>query len=102
MLDRRALVCAPRMPEYDREGGSRRLFHFLEFFQLAGWSESFAAESSRGGERYARGLQQKSIPTYALTQTEAGDGEAPDKLRLVCGSCGRLQTILHVSAIGMD
>jgi hypothetical protein len=63
------------MPEYDREGGSRRLFHFLEFFQRAGWSVSFAAESSRGGERYARGLQQKSIPTYALAHTESDDDE---------------------------
>jgi hypothetical protein len=64
------------MPEYDREGGSRRLFHFLEFFQRAGWSVSFAAESSRGGERYARGLQQKSIPTYALKHAESSDDEA--------------------------
>jgi glycosyltransferase involved in cell wall biosynthesis len=64
------------MPEYDREGGSRRLFHLLEFFQRAGWSVSFAAESSRGGERYARGLQQKSIPTYALTHAESSDDEA--------------------------
>lgn len=76
MQTKRALVCAPRMPEYDREGGSRRLFHFLEFFQRAGWSVSFAAESSRGGERYARGLQQKSIPTYALKNTESADDEA--------------------------
>ena len=76
MPTKRALVCAPRMPEFDREGGSRRLFHFLEFFQRAGWSVSFAAESSRGGERYARGLQQKSIPTYALKHAESSDDEA--------------------------
>src|SRR5262245_36290436 len=69
METRRALICAPRMPEFDREGGSRRLFHLIQFFQQAGWTVSFVAESSRGGERYARMLQQSGIPTYSLNRT---------------------------------
>src|SRR2546425_141343 len=54
------------MPEFDREGGSRRIFHFLEFFQQAGWSVSFAADNAEGGERYAQLLQQMGIPVYAF------------------------------------
>jgi glycosyltransferase involved in cell wall biosynthesis len=63
---KRALVCAPRMPEFDREGGSRRIFHFLEFFRQAGWSVSFAADNWEGGERYAQTLQQMGVPVYAF------------------------------------
>jgi len=54
------------MPEFDREGGSRRVFDFLEFFQQAGWSVTFAADNAEGGERYAKKLQQMGIPTYAF------------------------------------
>lgn len=61
---KRALVCAPRMPEFDREGGSRRIFHALEFLQEAGWAISFVAQKSINGERYARMLQQMGIATY--------------------------------------
>ena len=65
-MRRRVLVCAPLMPEFDREGGSRRVFHFLEFFQQAGWSVSFAADNALDGERYAKMLQQMGIPIYVF------------------------------------
>ena len=65
----RALVVAPKMPEFDREGGSRRIFHLLEFFQQAGWTVSFAADNARDGERYARMLQQMGIATYAFHES---------------------------------
>jgi glycosyltransferase involved in cell wall biosynthesis/SAM-dependent methyltransferase len=54
------------MPEFDREGGSRRVFHFLEFFKQAGWNVAFAAENGTGGERYAQTLQRMGVPTYAI------------------------------------
>jgi len=64
--EKRALICAPRLPEFDREGGSRRTYHLIEFLQSAGWSVSFAAEHGTGSERYAQVLQQKGVATYAL------------------------------------
>jgi O-antigen biosynthesis protein len=72
MEKRRALICFPIMPEFDREGGSRRVFHLLEFFQQAGWNVGFAAENAQGGERYARVLQQMGIPVYAFHHTWTG------------------------------
>lgn len=64
MRSKRALVCAPLMPEWDRESGSRRIFHLIQFLREAGWAVSFAAQNGRGGERYARTLQQLGVATY--------------------------------------
>lgn len=64
METRRALVCSPRMPEFDREGGSRRVFHLIEFFLEAGWAVTFMAQNGSDGERYAKALQQKGVPVY--------------------------------------
>jgi glycosyltransferase involved in cell wall biosynthesis len=66
METKRALVCSPKMPEFDREGGSRRVFHLIEFFQEAGWAVSFMAQNASDGERYARVLQQKGVPVYVI------------------------------------
>src|SRR6266566_7222335 len=74
--NRRVLVCAPSMPELDREGGSRRIFHFLEFFQRAGWNVSFAAMNADRGERYAHVLQQMGIPVYAFQRSFTSDPDA--------------------------
>ena len=52
------------MPEFDREGGSRRVFHLIEFLQEAGWAVSFIAQYARDGERYARVLQQRGVPVH--------------------------------------
>jgi len=52
------------MPEFDREGGSQRVFHLIEFCQEAGWAVSFIAQNGQNGERYARALQQKGVPVY--------------------------------------
>jgi SAM-dependent methyltransferase/glycosyltransferase involved in cell wall biosynthesis len=73
---KRALVCAPKLPEFDREGGSRRIFHLIEYLQQAGWAVSFVAEYAEGGERYAHVLQQRGIPVYALYETWAGGRNA--------------------------
>lgn len=65
MKTKRALVCAPRLPEFDREGGSRRIFHLVEFFHQAGWAVSFMAQNGIDSDRYAQTLQQMGIATYA-------------------------------------
>lgn len=61
---RRALVCAPQMPEFDRESGSRRVFHEIEFLQEAGWAVTFIGDNLAGGERYARLLRQRGIAVW--------------------------------------
>lgn len=74
----RALVCAPRMPEYDRESGSRRVFHLVEFLREAGWAVSFVAENAQGEERYHRALQRLGVASYAGPATMlAGDEYLP-------------------------
>jgi GT2 family glycosyltransferase/glycosyltransferase involved in cell wall biosynthesis len=60
----RALVSAPLLPEFDREGGSRRIFHMIEFLRSAGWSVSFLAENPYGDERYVRMLQRRGVAVY--------------------------------------
>jgi glycosyltransferase involved in cell wall biosynthesis len=60
----RALVCAPRMPEIDRQGGSRRTFHLIEFLQEAGWETTFIAEHRvSGSDRYEAILQRRGVQT---------------------------------------
>ncbi|HYI11017.1 MAG TPA: glycosyltransferase [Thermoanaerobaculia bacterium] len=61
---RTALVCAPTLPEYDRESGSRRIFDHIRTLRAAGWSVVFAAENGYTDSRYARALQQTGIETY--------------------------------------
>jgi O-antigen biosynthesis protein len=61
---KQALVCAPLLPEFDREGGSRRIFHLLELLREAGWAVSYVAENPHGEERYVRMLQQMGIAVY--------------------------------------
>ena len=90
---KRALVCAPRMPEFDREGGSRRIFHLIEFFQQAGWTVSFVAEYANGGERYAQALQQKGIATYALYDSWLNGENALTDMELLIHA-GRFDLVL--------
>jgi O-antigen biosynthesis protein len=61
---RRALVCAPLLPEFDREGGSRRIFYLIDALREAGWAVSFVAENPYGDERYVRILQQRGVAVY--------------------------------------
>jgi glycosyltransferase involved in cell wall biosynthesis len=63
------------MPELDREGGSRRIFHLLEFFKEYGWAVSFMAQNAMSGARYAQALRQMGIPTY-VTHNPWPGGEA--------------------------
>jgi glycosyltransferase involved in cell wall biosynthesis len=61
---RRALVCAPLLPEFDREGGSRRIFYLIDALREAGWAVSFVAENPYGDERYVRILQQRGVAVH--------------------------------------
>jgi GT2 family glycosyltransferase len=61
---KRAIVCSPTMPEFDRESGSQRIYDLIDFLQSAGWSVTFACKSERQS-RYANLLQQRGVATYA-------------------------------------
>ncbi len=61
---RRALVCAPLLPEFDKESGSKRVFDTIVLLQEAGWNVSFVAENGSNGERYERLLNRRGVATY--------------------------------------
>jgi glycosyltransferase involved in cell wall biosynthesis len=63
---KRAMVCAPLMPEFDRESGSRRIFDLIMLLRESGWAVSFVAENGRGGERYTHLLQQRGVAVYPM------------------------------------
>jgi len=81
---KRALVCAPLMPEFDRESGSRRTYHLIEFLRREDWAVSLIALDATHGERYARQLRRMGIATYAGRATsEAGDDYLPSPEQLL-------------------
>ncbi len=61
---KRALVMSHTLPEFDLEGGSRRIFHLVRFLREAGWMVSFLAPWVPHGERYERVLRQMGVATY--------------------------------------
>lgn len=65
MRIRRALVCAPHLPEFDREGGSRRILHLIELLLETDWAVTFVCRNPDGDERYARMLRQHGVAVYA-------------------------------------
>ena len=66
---RHALVWAPRLPDHDRQSGSRRLYDFLCFLREDGWAVTFAARGG-GEERYARDLRALGIATHTNAEKE--------------------------------
>src|SRR3954471_24434175 len=64
MTVKRVLIAAPLLPEFDRESGSQRIYDTVMFLREAGWAVSFVAENARGGDRYARLLQQRGVAVY--------------------------------------
>lgn len=64
MRIRRALVCAPHLPEFDREGGSRRILHLIELLLETDWAVTFVCRNPDGDERYARMLRQRGVAVY--------------------------------------
>jgi glycosyltransferase involved in cell wall biosynthesis len=67
---RSALICAPMMPEFDRQSGQRRGWHFIENLRDAGWAVTFVAQYGSLQDRYARLLQQSGVATYAAPTSE--------------------------------
>jgi glycosyltransferase involved in cell wall biosynthesis len=67
---RRVLLCAPRLPEFDRQSGSRRMFEFLRLLTDAGVEVTFLADTVEGQQRYAGLLRRRGVPVY----TTAGSG----------------------------
>ena len=66
MKTKQAIVCAPFMPEFDRESGSQRIFDTIMFLREAGWRVSFVARHTNdASDRYAKILQQRGVATYA-------------------------------------
>jgi len=65
---RRALVCAPLMPEFDRASGSGRIYDFILFLRNAGWKVTFVSRNVIGPpERYVRLLEEAGVvalPAY--------------------------------------
>ena len=64
MKVRRALVCAPHLPEFDREGGSRRILHLIELLLETDWAVTFICRNPDGDEHYARMLRQRGVAVY--------------------------------------
>lgn len=60
----RALFCAPLPPEFDKESGSRRIYHLVELARSAGWSVAFVCENAPADSPHVRHLRQLGIPTY--------------------------------------
>jgi len=65
----RAIVCSYHEPQPDRDSGARRIFHFLEFLQKAGWEVAFLASDGVDRARDARTLEHRGITVY--------DGQTP-------------------------
>src|SRR5262245_17932200 len=69
----RVLICAPRVPEFDRESGSRRIFHWIEFLREEGWAVCFIAQTGDGAERYVHLLQQRGVETWIGFDSKTDD-----------------------------
>jgi GT2 family glycosyltransferase len=81
---RRALVWAPKLPEHDRESGSRRVYDMIGFLRDAGWAVTFVADSATNGDRYVSMLQQMGVVTFAGRDTAwAGSEFLADPSELV-------------------
>lgn len=69
----RVLVCSPRMPEPDRESGSRRLWHAIRFLREAGHEVVVLVENARGGEQARAQLTRAGVPVWSGFSGEAID-----------------------------
>jgi glycosyltransferase involved in cell wall biosynthesis len=70
---RRVLVCAPMPPEYDRESGSRRIYHLIEVFLEAGWDVAFICENAPPGSRHIEHLRQRGVVAHVGFDGRAAD-----------------------------
>jgi glycosyltransferase involved in cell wall biosynthesis len=63
------------MPENEREGGARRIFHLLQFLRDDHWHVSFLARDATDTESYSRLLRQHGVRTYAGADTKWAGAE---------------------------
>ncbi len=69
MKTKNILFYAPRLPEYDRESGSKRISDHLEMLLEFNWNISFVAQSFAGTElRYKESLKNKGVSVYSGSQ----------------------------------
>lgn len=61
---RSVLICAPGLPEFDRESGSQRVFDHIDAFQQMGWTVTFAARGADPASSYARVLRDRGVNTH--------------------------------------
>jgi glycosyltransferase involved in cell wall biosynthesis len=72
-VTRQALVCAPLMPEFDRESGSQRIFDSILFLREAGFDVTFVAENGHSSDRYRQMLHQLGVATYSGLNKDVND-----------------------------
>ncbi len=65
MIRRNALVGGYDAPRHDRDSGSQRIRHHIEFLQEAGWTVTYLGTNGRGTPRYVRELEQSGVAVYA-------------------------------------
>ncbi|HTJ72563.1 MAG TPA: glycosyltransferase family 4 protein [Actinospica sp.] len=61
---RRVLLCAPRLPELDRQSGSRRMFDFVQLLVGNGVEVAFLADNVAGQDRYAGLLRRMGVSVH--------------------------------------
>jgi Glycosyl transferases group 1 len=65
MNARRALVIAPRPPEFDRESGLLRVSHLIDMLLRRGWEVTFGCVRTMADpEPYVRELEQRGVETH--------------------------------------
>lgn len=70
-MSKSAIVCAPVMPEFDRESGSRRLYDLIVLLQELGWRVVFACRKQVEANRYSRLLEQRGVAVYTGVDAKA-------------------------------
>jgi glycosyltransferase involved in cell wall biosynthesis len=80
-VNRRALVVAPTLPEYDREGGARDLADLVGFLLQDRWDVTYVSLSTRTSPRHAHELRNRGVRVYEgadALPAEVLTGPAPD------------------------
>jgi len=85
MSGRRALVIAPRLPEFDRESGLLRISDLIEMLGRRGWEVTFGClDEPVHPERYVGELEQRGVETYApLDSLDSIPGAADFELAIL-------------------
>jgi glycosyltransferase involved in cell wall biosynthesis len=79
----RALIIAPRLPEFDRESGLLRVMHLIEMLVSRDWEVTFGClRTPTDPERYAHELEQRGVETYAPLKSIDSIRE-PSEIKLV-------------------